>query len=124
MSLILVADDDVVQLDLRKRVLEAAGHRVAVALEAAGALRLVKAGCDLLLMDLRLPNCAGVPDSREGLALIRGVREMGSGVPVVVLSGWPDDLLGQPEERMVSRVMTKPVPARELLGAIAELASG
>jgi hypothetical protein len=40
---------------------------------------------------------------------------------LVVLSGWPDDLYGTPEEKMVSRVMLKPVPSQALLAAIAEL---
>jgi CheY-like chemotaxis protein len=123
MSRILVADDDWMQLDLRKAVLEAAGHEVSVALEPSGALRQLELGWDLLIMDLRFLNCAGEPDCREGLALIRRIREMGSRVPVVVLSGWPADLYGQPEEKMVSRVMVKPVPTRELLAAIAELAA-
>jgi hypothetical protein len=43
---------------------------------------------------------------------------------VIVISGWPEDLSGTPEERMVSRVMQKPVAIESLLGAIAELATG
>ncbi|MBZ5620703.1 MAG: response regulator [Acidobacteriia bacterium] len=121
MSRILVADDDVMQLDLRKQVLESVGHEVSVALEPSGTLRLLERGWDLLITDLRFLNGAGEPDPREGLALIRRIREQGSGVPVVVLSGWPEDLYGQPEEKMVSRVLVKPVPTRELLAAIAEL---
>lgn len=121
MSRILVADDDAVQLHLHRLVLEAKGHEVALALEPAEVFEQLDRGWDLLIMDLRFLNCAGVPDFREGLALIRRIREMGSEVPVVVLSGWPDDLYGEPEEKMVSRVMVKPVPARDLLAAIAEL---
>ena len=121
MSRILVADDDAIQLDLRRLLLEAAGHEVVLALEPSGALEQLDRGWDLLIMDLRFLNCAGVPDPREGLALIRRIRELGNQVPVVVLSGWPEDLYGQPEEKLVSRVMVKPVPARALLAAIAEL---
>jgi CheY-like chemotaxis protein len=121
MPRILVADDDMVQLDLRRIVLEASGHEVIVALEPSGALDQLYRGCDLVIMDLRFLNCAGVPDSREGLSLIRRIREQGSEVPVVVLSGWPEDLYGKPEEKLVSRVMVKPVAARVLLATIAEL---
>lgn len=92
-----------------------------MAMEPTGALDQLHHGCDLLIMDLRFLNCAGVPDPREGRALIRRVRELDRNVPVVVLSGWPDDLYGHPEEKMVSRVFIKPVPSRELLAAIAEL---
>jgi CheY-like chemotaxis protein len=121
MSRILVADDDAVQLRLWKAVLEAAGHEVVLALEPSGAIGQLYLGWDLLIMDLRFLNCAGEPDCREGLALIRQIREMGSEVAVVVLSGWPEDLYGRPEEKMVSRVMVKPVQPRALLAAIAEL---
>jgi hypothetical protein len=39
---------------------------------------------------------------------------------MIVLSGWPDDIYGTPEERMVSRVLVKG-SIRELLQTIAEL---
>jgi hypothetical protein len=42
---------------------------------------------------------------------------------VIVLSGWPDDLYGQPEEQLVSRILPKPVDGRELLSAIHDLLS-
>jgi CheY-like chemotaxis protein len=74
-------------------------------------------------MDLRFPNAAGQPDSREGMALIRRIREAGYRAPVIVLSGWPEDLYGEPEEEMVSRIMVKPVRIPLLLELIEELTS-
>ena len=121
MSRILLADDDVVQLKLRLRMLEAAGHEVSMATGPSETLWQLEQSWDLLIMDLRFLNGTGQADYREGLSLIRRIREMGNGVPVVVLSGWPDDLYGQPEEKMVSRVMLKPVASRELLATVAEL---
>ena len=123
MSRILVADDDLVQLDLRRQLLEMAGHEVSLAFSPGEALMHLNRGwANLLIMDLRFPNVSGEPDSREGLRLIRCLREQGCETPVVVLSGWPEDLYGRPEEKMVSRVMVKPVASRELLAAISELA--
>jgi len=123
MSRILLADDDFVGLDLRKQVLESAGHEVAVAFTPAQTLRQLERGwANLVIMDLRFLNAAGEPDAREGMALIRGIRERGHEAPVVVLSGWPEELYGQAEEKMVSRVMVKPVASRELLEAVEELA--
>ena len=123
MSRILLADDDFVGLDLRKQVLESAGHEVAVAFNPGQTLRQLERGwATLLIMDLRFLNAAGEPDPREGMALIRRVRERGYAASVVVLSGWPEELYGQPEEKMVSRVMVKPVASRELLETIAEFA--
>ena len=123
MPRILLADDHLAQLTLWSAVLEAAGHHMDAAISAADALsRLERRAVDLVIMDLRFPNPAGEPDSAEGLALIRGIRGSGCGVPIVVLSGWPEDLYGRPEERLVSRVMVKPVAAAELLEAVRELA--
>ena len=122
MCSILVADDNWQQLELRKLLLEAVGHQVAVAWSVREAMRQVELGqAELVIMDLRFPNAAGEPDSSKGLALIRRIRESGCRVPLIVLSGWPQEIYGSPEESMVSRVMVKPVEARVLLETIAEL---
>ena len=119
MSRILVVDDDAVQLDLRKQLLEVAGYQVETALSAQQTeRRLERAPADLVILDLRFPNALGEPDAQEGLALIRRIRDLGCSVPVIVLSGWPDDLYGEPEERMVSCILVKPVKTREFLDAI------
>jgi CheY-like chemotaxis protein len=123
MSRILVADDDPQQLEFRRFVLEAAGHEVTVALDPFETIRQIQQGeADLVVMDLRFPNSTGTPDSALGLALIRRIRDVGCRLPVIVLSGWPDDLYGQPEEAMVSRIMVKPVNPGVLMEAIRALA--
>ena len=122
MSRILVVDDDAVQLDLYKQLLEIAGYQVEIALTAPEAVRrLENAPADLVIMDLRLPNALGEPDPQEGMALIRRIRELGCGAPIIVLSGWPDDLYGEPEERLISCILIKPVSPPELLAAIRRL---
>ena len=116
MARILVADDDLEQVTLRKKLLESGGHQVDIALCVESTLLQVEMGqTDLLIIDLRFP------ESPDGLALIRRIREMGCRKPVIVLSGWPDDLYDRPEERMVSQVMLKPVPTNELLDTVARL---
>jgi CheY-like chemotaxis protein len=123
MCRILVADDDQDQLDFRKLVLEAAGHEVTVALDPPETIRRLQQGeADLVVMDLRFPNSTGAPDPALGIALIRRIRDVGCRLPVIVLSGWPDDLYGQPEEEMVSRIMIKPVNPGLLMEAIEALA--
>ena len=117
-----MADDDPDQLVVTKALLECLGHEVVVAECPSEALReLERSAPGLFLMDLRFPNAAGQPDSREGMTLIRRIREAGYRLPVVVLSGWPADLYGAPEEEMVSRIVVKPVGVRVLLGMIEEL---
>ena len=116
MARILVADDDLEQVTLRKNLLEAGGHQVDIALCVQSTLMQVEmGGADLVIMDLRFPEC---PD---GLLLIRRIREIGCRKPVIVLSGWPEDLYDQPEESMVSCVLVKPVPITELLQTVASL---
>jgi CheY-like chemotaxis protein len=122
MARILVADDDLEQITLRKALLEAGGHDVDVALSpVTTAMVLERAAVDLVLMDLRFQNAAGEPSSEEGLALIRRIREIGCQSPVVVLSGWPEELYGRPEEKLVSRVLVKPISMAVLLQTVDEL---
>jgi CheY-like chemotaxis protein len=116
---ILIVDDDLQQLVLRQCILEADGHTVSVAASRPDALRRVsKTPPDLLLMDLRFPNCEGKPDAAEGLALIREAKQRCPGLPVIVLSGWPEDIYGQPEEQFVSTVLQKPFTTARLRSAI------
>jgi len=124
MPRVLVVDDDRVQLELRRVVLTAEGYQVLLAATPSQAIEQLRQGCDLLMMDLRFLNSSGMPDAREGLALIRKIRAIDSRVPILVLSGWPDDIEGSPEQKMVSQVMPKPVPTRVLLAALAALRRG
>jgi CheY-like chemotaxis protein len=119
MARILVVDDDARQLDLRARIFETAGYQVAVAFSPAEAGRHI-AGADIVVMDLRFPNAQGEADAAEGRKLIRQIRDSGSRAPILVLSGWPADLLGTPEEGLVSRVLLKPLGMAALLAAVAE----
>lgn len=122
MPRILVADDDLQQLQVQKRLLEALGNEVDVASSPPETLLRVGEGkADLIVMDLRFPNASGHSDAGEGMALIRAIREAGCRLPLIVLSGWPDDLYGSPEEKMVSRIMVKPVGLMVLLRTITEL---
>ena len=116
MARILVADDDFDQLRLFRILLESAGHAVEVVADPTGVLRLLEqSGPHLLMMDLRFP------DTRVGLALIRRIREQGCTLPVIVLSGWPEELYGQPEADMVQNILVKPIGVQDLLSAVAAL---
>jgi DNA-binding NarL/FixJ family response regulator len=95
---------------------------VEIALTALQTVRcLENAPADLVILDLRFPNALGESDAREGMALIRRIRDLGYRAPLMVLSGWPEDLYGQPEEQLVSRILLKPVRTRELLETIRDL---
>src|SRR5580658_10708023 len=112
MARIFVADDDSEQLAVQRSLLEAMGHEVATASTRPEAVEeLFRRTPDLIILDLNFPHAA------EGLELIRAVREAGFRAPIIVLSGWPDDIFGAPEERLVSKVLVKG-SVRELLRVI------
>ena len=54
MARILVVEDDPDQLEMRRLILEQAGHQVVSAQTASEALQHLP-GCQIVLMDLRLP---------------------------------------------------------------------
>jgi CheY-like chemotaxis protein len=122
MSHILIADDDPIQLKLRKDVIESLGHEVSVALSVCQTVRVLRErSADLIITDLRFPNSEGMPDLLEGLALIRQIRELSVDVPLLVLSGWPADLDGHPEAHLVTRVMMKPVKCAVLMEMVRQM---
>jgi len=115
MAHILMADDDAEQIAVHRRLLETLGYQVGTARSPAEALtELERNRPDLIVVDLRIPGSA------DGFALIRGIRERDAKMPLIVLSGWPEDLYGSPEESLVSRVVVKGT-VQDLLKAIAEL---
>lgn len=120
MTRILVVDDDAAQLELRCQLLAVGGYAAIPAFSPSEAMRQLIT-VDLILMDLRFPNEQGADDPAEGLALIRRIHESDKRVPIIVLSGWPQVLDGQPEAGMVFRVLSKPVGMDALLQAIKEV---
>jgi len=118
MARILVADDSLDQVTVQRKLLETLGYQVGTAMSPAETLReLERTRPDLVLVDLRFPHAA------DGLALIREVRRRDSKLPMIVLSGWPDDLYGAPEESLVSRIVVKG-SVHELLKTVRELLAG
>jgi two-component system, response regulator, stage 0 sporulation protein F len=118
MSRILVADDDVEQLTMQRELLGALGYEIDTAASPSDTLLVLQRNQpDLIIVDLRFPGTA------DGLELIRGIRGQGSLVPLIVVSGWPDDLYGTPEEGLVTRVLVKG-SVRQLVQTIAELLAG
>jgi CheY-like chemotaxis protein len=116
MTRILLADDDPTQLALRRMLLEASGYEISSAPTAADAIRqLASFQPEVLVTDLRLPSL------EDGLELIRIAAQQGRRPRVIVFSGCPGDLVGQPEERLVARVIPKPSRTEVLLRAIREL---
>jgi DNA-binding response OmpR family regulator len=113
MSRVLLVDDDVDALALRKLIFEHNGHQVDSALTAAHARERFHAEPpESVILDLRLP------DPKDGLALIREFRAAAPGVKIIVLAGWCADLEGRSESALVDLILSKPVRSEVLLSAI------
>jgi DNA-binding NtrC family response regulator len=86
-SLVLVVDDDLEVLAEMRELIEGANLRCLTAGSAAEALRRIRrdeSDIDLLVTDLRMEH------EGAGLDLIRELNEVGTFLPIIVLSGQAD----------------------------------
>jgi two-component system, OmpR family, KDP operon response regulator KdpE len=82
---VLIVDDEPSILRFLRTSLRAQGYEVSEAGDAQGALQALKRGpCDLLVLDLGLPD-------KSGLDVIRELRGGGSNLPIIVLSSRTDE---------------------------------
>jgi CheY-like chemotaxis protein len=111
---ILVVDDEPVTRGVLKGYLTSDGHTVVTAVSAGEALdRLDAAEFDLMITDHAMPGMNGVQ-------LAATVREMHSGHPVILVTGFAAGSMGEDEEPAgVDLVMRKPVSLRELRQGLA-----
>jgi two-component system NtrC family sensor kinase len=78
---ILVIDDEPNIIDICGRMLGQQGHEVAGALSGGEGLCLLRAGSyDLLLLDIRLPDC-------DGLDVLSTAQEIAPGTGVIIITG-------------------------------------
>jgi len=108
MARVLVVDDDAAALEIRKLILERAGHQVTLASDVEQARAAARP--EVVVLDLRLPRV------EDGLSLIR--EFWAADVRIVVLCGNRGDLDGREEESMVDEILAKPARSEELLKAI------
>jgi CheY-like chemotaxis protein len=104
MARILVVEDDVDQLEIRKLILEQAGYEVATAQTGSQALDKLP-GCQVVVMDLRLPTL------EDGLQLIQAASGLAK---IIVLSGTEAQAAIPVDE-----FLTKPCSSKRLLEIIA-----
>ena len=99
---VLVVEDDVWVRKFECRVLRGLGHEVTEASNAWQALFHLQDVFDLVILDLRMPL------SISGGQLIDTLRELEKEIPVIVFSGFVDDLDNELPD-FVSAVLRKPV---------------
>jgi len=112
---VLFVDDESMLVALADEALVRMGFDV-VALEdpveALDRFREDPMGFDVVVTDMTMPRMSG-------LKLAESVRALNAGVPVILCTGFSNELVGRRHEEMgVSAVLFKPVPMKELAEAI------
>jgi len=114
---ILVVDDEADVRDLIKLQLEEKGLNTLEAVDGQNAIDILKSGDNmvnvgLILCDIRMPKVNGVE-------CIRFLKEQAPGIPVVVITGYPDSGLATDlMEKGVKEYLVKPVEKEKLLAVV------
>jgi PAS domain S-box-containing protein len=112
---VFVVDDNPVNLELARRVLEAAGCEVTAAGGGIEALeRLAQLPVDIVLMDLRMPGLNG----HRTLARLRKAGGPNQDIPVMAFTA-DADIAGDGELDAFSGVVRKPIAPLEMYATIA-----
>ncbi len=115
---ILIAEDHNANRKILRRILEMAGHQVAVVNDGEAALEILdRDRFDLVLMDINMPEMSGY----EVTKLYR-MEHLGEGrMPIIALTAdATTETERQCREAGMDAVLTKPVEATQLLSAIDE----
>ncbi len=113
--ILIVDDEQSLVYSLRQALqLEFPGIDVAGAFSGEEALsRLAETLYDLIIVDQRMPGL-------DGLALIKGVRYLDEGVPVILITGYGTTALREEAARLrIDYCLDKPFDIRELMAAVA-----
>ncbi|MBI5062038.1 MAG: response regulator, partial [Desulfatitalea sp.] len=105
--------------DNLKEVLTAGGYCVAVAHDGQAAIDMAQQqSFDLLLLDLKLPEVAG-------LEVYRRIKERQPNLTTILITGYADemrDVIGQALNESAYTFMTKPLKMERLLELVDEVA--
>src|SRR4051812_20968560 len=79
---VVVADDTAFVRERFKSAIDGGGHRAITVATAAELLTVLRSdtGCDLIVVDLRLPQ-------GRGIELVRAIRKIAERPPIIVFSG-------------------------------------
>jgi PAS domain S-box-containing protein len=116
---ILVVEDDESVRRVTLRLLRAQGYHVLEAATPAEALELAKIytgrhGIDLLVADLVLPEMLGYRLTDRLIALFPNLR-------VLIMSGYPDEILAPPTTKQTPGFISKPFQLFELANKVREI---
>ncbi len=114
---IMVVDDEAEVRDIIKLQLEQNGLNVLEAVDGQDAIDILKSGDNMvnvgvILCDIRMPKVNGVE-------CIQFLREQAPGIPIVVITGYPDpELATDLLEKGVKEYLVKPVEKEKLLAVV------
>ncbi len=113
---VLVVDDEPSIRELLTRTLEQAEYDVDTAADATAALDRMRefAQYDLMIADLKMPGM-------DGLSLIRQVKQLNSGMPVIIITGFSSESTAIDAVNLgVAGYLTKPFRVPQVLAAAAK----
>lgn len=112
LAAVLVAEDNPLNYELIRDLLEARGHTVEWAKDGEEALNLARSGrFDLLLLDLHMPRL-------DGLEVMRGIRSQPPVKPLKVIALTADAMVGVREDLFAAGVdgyLSKPLDLSALI---------
>ena len=114
---ILVVDDEPDVRDVIRLQLEGRGLNVLEAVDGQDAIDILKSGdnmvnCGVILCDILMPRVNGVE-------CIQYIREQAPGIPIVVITGYPDtELASDLLKKGVKDFLVKPVAKEKLLAVV------
>ena len=114
---ILVIDDEQDIRDIFKDRLEKAGYNPILAENGEEAIALLRSGDNMMnvgviLCDIRMPKV-------NGIECIKFLRQEAPGIPIVVITGYPDsELATKLIAQGVKEYLVKPVDKEKMLGVI------
>lgn len=121
---IMVVDDEADVRDVIKLQLEQNGLHVLEAVDGQDAIDILKSGDNMMnvgviLCDIRMPKVNGVE-------CIQYLREQAPGIPIVVVTGYPDtELATDLLKKGVKDYLVKPVEKEKLLAVVeAQITAG
>jgi len=114
---ILVIDDEQDIRDIFKDRLEKAGYNPILAENGEEAISILRSGDNMInvgviLCDIRMPKV-------NGIECIKFLRQQAPGIPIVVITGYPDsELAGKLIAQGVKEYLVKPVDKEKMLDVI------
>jgi excisionase family DNA binding protein len=113
---VLVVDDESSIREMLSKTLALADYKVDTAPDAPAALDLLRgepAAYDLLIADLKMPGM-------DGLSLIRQVKQLRSGLPIIIITGFSTESSAIEAVNLgVAAYLTKPFRVPQVLAAAA-----